>query len=96
MSRCVEYCRKNGIAFGVTVVPDRSQRFARESRQRYQHRLERITAELRIPLIDPDERFLSRGDEPLYWPEDAHLAPAGHELLAEILAEHLARWARSQ
>lgn len=53
--------------------------------------LEATTRELNLPLIDPSpalERRLERGDS-VY--ED-HWTPAGHEVIASVLEQHLADW----
>jgi lysophospholipase L1-like esterase len=92
LERCVALCRIQGIRFAVAAIPDRSQLSSRNGRKRYQHRLEQISSELGIYLIDPDERFLSRRRELLYLQGDDHLSAAGHEVMAETLADHVMGW----
>ena len=92
LEQCVALCRVEGIRFAVAAIPDRSQLSSRNSRRRYQHRLEQIANELGIYLIDPDERFLSRRRESLYLQGDDHLSAAGHELMAAVLADHVVGW----
>jgi hypothetical protein len=92
LERCADYARKHAIRFAVLAVPDRIQISSRASRRFYQHRLEGITSELSIYLIDPSERFLAHRRQPLWLEGDAHFAPAGHALLAQVLFEHLIPW----
>jgi lysophospholipase L1-like esterase len=92
LDRAAQYCRQRGIRFVVAVIPDRTQLHARGSRQRYQHRLEEISARLGLYLIDPDERFLAHRQQELYLKQDAHFGPIGHELFAQVLSEHIRGW----
>ena len=49
------------------------------------------------PDIDPLDLFRekTRSGAKLFFPMDSHLTPAGHELLADVLAEHLAKQRQS-
>lgn len=94
LGRCATLCRQESVQFMVAVVPERAQASSRLSRLHYQHALERVTAPLGIYVVDPWERFLARRDAGLWLEDDAHFSPAGHDLFAETLAEHLEVWAR--
>jgi lysophospholipase L1-like esterase len=92
LKRCANYSAMSGALFLVVVLPDQSQAQSRIGRTHYQHRLEQIASDQGFYLIDPYDRFLSNRDKALYLEKDAHLAPAGHELLAQVLADHVMVW----
>lgn len=91
LEKLVKETRRNGIRLVILIIPDEYQ-VARPHLFPAPQETIRAFGRLRgIPVVDPLLAFrrLMAAGEGLYLPEDGHLAPQGHAVVADLLFDAL-------
>lgn len=91
LEKLVDRTRQEGIPLVVIIIPDNYQVARPHLLPVPQEKIRAFAQRNDVPVVDPlpTFRFLAAAGETLYIPEDAHLNPRGHAVVADLLRNTL-------